>query len=398
MHAALIAKRGQRKGLIRRRLLGSVLAVCCAGGSVSFSAEGAAEGQAGEHSDESASVRAEQVWLAPGIVWGMDFIAPQDLLLTLREGRMQRVDLASGQAQWVQGLPEVETGGQGGLLDVLVDRDFANNQRIYWTYAKSTGLLSNATALASGRLQGNRLSEVRDLLVADNPSNAKLHYGSRLAQDTQGYLFMTLGERYFSRDEAQQLDNHFGKVLRLHTDGRVPADNPFVAVPGARPEVWSYGHRNPQGLAYDAATDTLYLHEHGPQGGDEINIIRAGLNYGWPLITYGEEYGGGAIGEGTHKAGMQQPIKHYVPSIAPSGLAVYRGQAFPQWQGDLFLGALAGRHLNHVRMQAGRPRAERRYFTGQERVRSVRAGLDGQLYFATDGGAVMRLMPWSRLK
>lgn len=334
---------------------------------------------------------AERVWHEEGIIWGMAFITDDQFLLTLRDGRMKLVDLLKGKSQRLTNIPEVFVAGQGGLLDVMLDRDFTSTQRIYWTYSKQVSVWKNATALATARLVDGKLVDVRDVMVAQNAYGSRLHYGSRIAQDTSGHLFWTLGERYSPRDKAQQLDNHFGKVLRLNNDGSVPADNPFVGVSGALPEIWSYGHRNPQGLAFDSENQVLYLHEHGPQGGDEINIIKPGRNYGWPVITYGEEYGGGEIGEGTHKQGMEQPIKYYVPSIAPSGLAIYRGSEFPQWDGDLFLGALAKRHLNHVVMRGQQPVAEHRYFEGKDRVRCVVVSPSGYLFFTTDRGDVLKL-------
>jgi glucose/arabinose dehydrogenase len=266
---------------------------------------------------------------------------------------------------------------------------------VYLSYAArdATGV---GTEVARGKLAGDRLTDLQTLFRMQPKSGGGRHFGSRLVFDRDGFLFITLGDRG-EQDRAQRLDDHAGKVVRLHDDGRVPADNPFAQRAGARPEVWSFGNRNVQGAALHPRTGALWSHEHGPQGGDEVNVIRAGVNYGWPVITYGVNYGTGTkIGEGTAKAGMAQPILHWVPSIAPSGMAFYDADRFARWKGDLFVGALRDRMLVRLRLDGERIVREERMFIGTlGRIRDVRASPDGLLYLLTDesDGKLIRLEP-----
>lgn len=254
-----------------------------------------------------------------------------------------------------------------------------------------------ATTLARARLNGNQLEQWQDLLISDSTSSTSRHFGSRIAFDDRGHLFFTIGDRGH-RPNGQELGNHAATVIRLTLDGQIPADNPFINHSTARPEIWSYGHRNPQGIAYDRKTQRLWVIEHGPRGGDEINLVQPGRNYGWPVISYGKEYWNPfPVGEGTEKPGMEQPVKYYVPSIAPGSLLVYSGKAFPGWQGDLFSGALKLQHLNRVvvNQQASFVREERLLESLRERIRNVVEGPEGWVYLSTDSGQMWRLRPAS---
>ena len=326
------------------------------------------------------------------VPWGLAFLPDNRLLVTERRGHMDTVDPHTGEITRLQGLPPIATGGQGGLLDVILHPRYQQNGWIYFSYtAKRRG--DRSTHVARARLQGNSLTDLEVLFVAEPFFGATYHFGSRLAIDASDHLFITVGDRRH-RHEAQALDAHMGKIIRLRDDGSVPEDNPFVNEPGARPEIFSLGHRNPQGLTIHPVTYELWVHEHGPRGGDEVNIIRAGNNYGWPVITYGKEYSGGRIGEGTHKVGMEQPIKYYVPSIAPSGMLFYTGSRFPAWRGNLFIGAMTLEHLNRLVLEENEVIAEERLLTELGyRVRNVRQGPDELLYLLVDKGMILRLEP-----
>jgi len=331
--------------------------------------------------------------------WGLAFLPDGRMLVTERPGRL-RVLGAEGHLdpQPVAGVPAVVASGQGGLLDVALHPGFADNALVYLSYAGGERGRSG-TEVARGRFAGGRLEDVTVIFRLEPRSGGSVHFGSRLVFDRQGRLFVTLGDRG-EMDRAQRLGDHAGSVIRIDADGRVPADNPFVGRPGARPEIYSMGNRNVQGAALHPATGELWAHEHGPQGGDEVNVIRAGRNYGWPVITYGAQYGTGfRIGEGTHKAGMEQPLHYWVPSIAPSGMAFYAGDRFPRWRGDVFVGALRDRLLVRLRFDDERLVKEERMLEGTlGRIRDVRSGPDGYLYLLTDAadGALVRLEPVER--
>lgn len=328
------------------------------------------------------------------IPYGMDFLPDGRMLVTDRsEGKMYLVN--KGKKEALKNLPEVYGKDQAGIMDVLVHPAYAANGWIYYSYSGIRGG-DNGTVVERAKLRGNALED-RQVLFTTFPfySNGA-HYGCRLALK-DGFLFLTIGERYSLRDSAQRLGNHLGKVIRIREDGSVPTDNPFVAVAGARPEIWSYGHRNPQGLAIHPETGELWEGEHGPKGGDEVNLVRPGKNYGWPVITYGVEYSGATIGEGiTQKEGMEQPVYYYKPSIGPSGMMFYTGDAFPQWKGNLFMGAMALTHLNRLVIENNKVVREERLFEDKKwRVRSVKQGPDGFLYIGVDGGMVLRVRPAS---
>ncbi len=328
--------------------------------------------------------------------WGLAFLPDGRRLVTERPGRLRLV-AADGtlDPQPVTGLPTIAIHGQGGLLDVALHPGFAENGLIYLSYA-ARGEGGVGTEVARGRLVDHRLENVEVLFRQQPKSSGGRHFGSRLVFDRQGYLYITLGDRG-EQERAQKMDDLAGKIVRLHDDGRIPADNPFADRPGARPEIYSLGNRNVQGAALHPVTGELWAQEHGPQGGDEVNVIRAGRNYGWPVITYGVEYVVGTkIGEGTHKPGMEQPLHIWVPSIAPSGMAFYQGDRFPRWRGDLFVGALKDQMLVRLRFDGEKRVKEERLLKGVlGRIRDVRAGPDGYLYLLTDSpdGVIARLEP-----
>jgi len=332
--------------------------------------------------------------------WALAFLPDGRLLVTERPGRMRIVANEGKISPAIAGVPKVFASGQGGLHDVILDRDYADNHTIYFCYAEPAGG-GGRTALARARLldEGmSRLDDVAVILHQEGPLSSGNHFGCRIVQTPDNNLFLTLGEHFSTRDQAQNLANHLGKIVRIRPDGSVPPDNPFVGKQGAKPEIWSFGHRNPQGLALHPVTGKLWEHEHGPRGGDEVNIIEKGKNYGWPVIGYGIDYNGAKIHESTHKEGMEQPIWYWVPSIAPSGMAFYSANLFPSWRGNLFVGALAGQMLVRLELDGEKVRKEERLLQQlPERIRDVRQGPDGALWLATDssGGRILRLRPAS---
>ena len=330
--------------------------------------------------------------------WGLAFLPDGRLIVTERSGSLRTVN-AQGRLdpEPVAGVPRVHASGQGGLLDVALHPAFRENGWVYLSYA--AGRWGHAgTEVARGRLRGHRLEDVEVLFRALPKSGGGRHFGSRLRFAPDGHLFVTLGDRG-DRHRAQDPGDHAGSIVRLRDDGSVPPDNPFVGVDGARPEIYTLGNRNVQGLAFHSETGVLFAHEHGPRGGDEVNVVRAGVNYGWPVISYGREYGSGApVGEGTHRNGMARPVLQWTPSIAPSGLTVYDGDRFPGWRGNLFVGALRFRLLARLVLDGERVVHEERLLEDRYgRIRDVRTGPDGLLYLLTDApaplGALLRLEP-----
>lgn len=323
--------------------------------------------------------------------WDLAFLSKTELLVTEKAGALWRLDLPSGERRRVTGLPEVRVQGQGGLHAVIPHPRFAENGWIYLSYAAPDDRGAN-THFLRARLVGDALTEPKRLLAARAPAGRGQHFGGAMAFDREGYLYLSVGDRG-ERDDAQSLSTHNGKILRLHDDGRVPVDNPYGNMPGALPEIWSYGHRNPQGLALDAATGRLWEAEHGPQGGDEINLIQRGRNYGWPVITYGREYGTGfKIGEGTAREDVAAPVHYYAPSIATAGMAFYDGAMFPEWKNSVFVAALRG-HLNRVQLDdQGRFVKEERLLGDLNlRMRGVRMSPNGELWVITDNGVILRI-------
>nr|WP_249199274.1 PQQ-dependent sugar dehydrogenase [Photobacterium sp. GJ3] len=328
------------------------------------------------------------------VPWGMTFIDDDKLLITLRQGEAVLFNTRNGQKQNVSGLPEVYARGQGGLLDVQLSPDPQAAGWLYFTYSKPVGD-SSVTTLARAQLSGQTLQNWQDLLVTRSQSDTSRHYGSRIAFDGRGHVFFSVGDRGH-RPNGQDLSNHAAAIMRLNLDGSIPKDNPFRERSDASHEIWSYGHRNPQGLAFDRTTNRLWEIEHGPRGGDEINLIQPGKNYGWPVTSHGKEYWGPLdVGEAKEKTGIETPKKVYVPSIAPGSLLIYNGDAFPAWRGNLFSGALVLQHLNRIGLDAqGNPVQEERLLESMnERIRSLAQSREGWLYLGTDSGMIYRIRP-----
>jgi glucose/arabinose dehydrogenase len=327
--------------------------------------------------------------------WSLAFLPNGDMLVTEKVGRLRIVRDGVLDANPIAGVPQVWAMGHGGLLEVAVHPRFDENRFVYLTYAKA-GEKGNTTALARGRFDGKALTDVQDLFVADAWSTGNAHFGSKLAFGRDGTLYMTVGERN-DRDRAQNTGDHAGKVLRLRDDGSVPADNPFVGRAGVRPEIYSYGHRNQQGLSVHPETGDLWATEHGPQGGDELNLIRPGRNYGWPVTTFGREYNGNLITNRTWQEGMEPPVTIWVPSLGLSGMAFYTGDQLPGWKESLFVGGLSGLQLHRVVFSEGGPQGRETLLADLKlRIRDVRQGPDGLLYLATDanpGGVILRIEP-----
>jgi glucose/arabinose dehydrogenase len=355
----------------------------------------------GENTSFASSTGALEVQtFARGLVnpWALAFLPDGRLLVTERPGRMRVVSPQGQLSPPLKGVPEVWASGQGGLLDVVTDAAYATNNTIYFCYAERERN-GGRTAVARAKLSDGaapRLDDVKVIFRQDGPLSSGNHYGCRIAQSPDGNLFVTLGDHFTYRDEAQNLGNHLGKLIRIAPDGSVPKDNPFVGRDGARPEIWSYGHRNAQSLAINPTSGDLWEIEHGPRGGDEVNLIGPGKNYGWPVIGFGIDYSGAKIHEATAKDGMEQPLKYWVPSIAPSGIAYYSGKLFPAWTGSLFTGALAGKMLVRLSLDGGKVTGEERLLQNlNERIRDVRQGPDGALWLLTDSasGRILRVTP-----
>jgi glucose/arabinose dehydrogenase len=327
--------------------------------------------------------------------WALAFLPDGRMLVTERPGRLRLVERDGGVSAPIAGVPDVWARGQGGLLDVALAPDFERSRMIYLSYAEPGALGAAGTTVARARLGEGRLDEVHIVFRQEPKRNAGQHFGSRLVFARDGSLFVTTGDRG-GRDDAQDLSRPIGKVVRIRPDGAVPPNNPFVGRDGSRPEIWSYGHRNVQGAALHPETGQLWTVEHGAMGGDEVNAPKAGRNYGWPVITYGVDYSGARIGEGTAKGGMDQPIHYWDPSIAPSGMTFYTGDRFPAWRGNLFVGSLKFGLLVRLEVQGENVTAEERLLGGlNDRVRDVRQGPDGYLYLLTDeeNGRILRVEP-----
>ncbi len=346
---------------------------------------------------ESEKARFRVVPLVSGLVhpWSLAFLPDGDLLITERPGRLRVVRFGHLLEAPIAGVPVVAAVGQGGLLDLVLHPDFATNRLLCLSYSRHESA-GSGTAIICGELVGDRLINSRVIFAAEPKSRGGKHFGSRLVFDVNGNLYATLGDRGI-RAQAQDLSRHPGSIIRIDLSGAALADNPFVHQDDAQPEIFTYGNRNPQGLAWHPKTGVLWMHEHGPKGGDELNRVIAGTNYGWPVISYGKEYWSqNAVGEGTHKIGMAQPVHHWVPSIAPSGMAFYSGNRFPQWQGNLFIGSLKFGELVRLEIDASRVVHEERLLNGDfGRIRDVRLGPDGLLYLLTDSrnGHLLRLEP-----
>ncbi len=340
--------------------------------------------------------------LAEGLVnpWSITFLPDGAMLVAEREGRLRIIRDGVLAPEPVAGVPEVLAWNQGGLFDILLHPDFEENGVLYLSYAHGTRD-ANGTRIARAVFDGASLSDLEVLYDAKPPKDTGHHFGARMVWGADGKLYMTIGEGSKYKEKAQDMSTSYGAVIRLNEDGSIPEDNPTFGE-GERPELYTKGHRNPQGFAYDAERDILWSHEHGARGGDEINIIEAGNNYGWPLATYGIDYSGAKITPFTEYEGTTQPVKYWTPSIGPSGLAVYRGAMFEDWDGDLLVGAMSGQALHRVIMDGAEPAGEERYLLDrEERVRDVEVGPDGAIYVATEidstgaqkAGKVLRLTP-----
>ncbi len=368
--------------------------------------------QSGERVLRSALHDYRVVTAVEGVVqpWSMAFLPGGDMLVTERPGRLRIVRNGKLLPQAVEGVPQVYSeGSQAGLLEVAPHPDFAQNRFLYLTYSKPLGGKDSTTALVRGKFENDRLTDVQQLF--ESVSKGRGHYGGKIAFDGKGFLFLTLGDRQVLPDgdeasllkhPAQDLSNHHGKLVRLHDDGRVPADNPFVKTPNAKPEIWSYGHRNVQGIAIHPESGVVWAHEHGPQGGDELNVVEPAKNYGWPVIGFGVNYTTGkTIHIGTMREGMEMPAHVWVPSIGISGLMVYTGDKFPQWKGNLFAGGMAGQRLDRLTVEGRKVASRESLVPNMGRIRDIRQGPDGFIYLAIEERdpiptAILRLEPVER--
>lgn len=325
--------------------------------------------------------------------WSVAQLPGGDFLVTERRGRLLRIPASGGEGRQLRGVPETYVAGQGGFFDILLDPGFVHNQLLYLSYAEGTPA-DNGTAVIRARLAADGLQDVQQILRVRDRKDTPQHYGGSMLFLPDGTLLVATGDGFDYREAAQSLDSELGKVLRIQTDGDIPGDNPFSD--SDRPRIWTYGHRNTQGLALDGDSGAVYLHEHGPRGGDEVNMLRPGNNYGWPAITYGVDYSGAYVSPFTELPGMEQPLHYWVPSIAPSGMAWYGGEQFPDWHGDLFVGALVDREVRRLDLEGGTIQGDEPVFSElKARVRDVFSGDDGYLYLLTDSeqGKLIRVAP-----
>ncbi|MGY6629770.1 MAG: PQQ-dependent sugar dehydrogenase [Wenzhouxiangella sp.] len=327
--------------------------------------------------------------------WSLVFLPDGQMLVTERAGRLLRISADGQTREAIRAVPDSAVRAQGGLMEVALDPDWSDNGWIYLTQAVETDG-GYATRLLRGRLNGNDWTDNEVLFTAHTTHRRPVHYGARLAFLPDGTLLMAIGDGFDEREQAQRLDNHSGTIVRLHRDGRVPSDNPFINQPNARPEIFSYGHRNPQGLVVEADTGRIWSHEHGPRGGDELNLIRPGANYGWPVVTHGVDYSGAQITPHRSQPGMEDPLIDWTPSIAPAGMSIYQGDLFAGWQGNLLVASLVDRSIRRIEVDGDRVTGEERLELGiNRRLRDVRVGPDGALYLLTDhrDGEILRVVP-----
>jgi glucose/arabinose dehydrogenase len=331
--------------------------------------------------------KTEVITTQSDVIWGFDFLSDGKVIFTERSGKMAILDPKTKKVQVLSGTPKVHGVGQGGLLDVRVH---PKNGYIYFTYSEPISEKKSTTALARAKVIGNKLQDFKKLFSSDISEN-DYHFGSRIEFDGKGHVFITVGERG-ERPKVQELDNLFGKVIRLNEDGSIPQDNPYVSNKKFKPEIWARGIRSPQGLAMRPGTDELWEAEMGPQGGDEINVIEPTKDYGWPIYTYGREYDGPKIGKGTSAPGVQEPIAYWVPSISPSAMTFYTGDKFPEWKGNIFLALLSGQHIRRLALNGRKVTSQEELFKNLDwRFRNLRTGPDGYLWFSTDEGKIGRI-------
>ncbi|MEM6261447.1 MAG: PQQ-dependent sugar dehydrogenase [Bacteroidota bacterium] len=343
------------------------------------------------HTPQSLTYTTEVVVSDLAIPWGMVFLPDESMLITEKSGEL--IHFKDGKKQLVQGVPEVFLNGQGGLLDIELHPEYKKNGWIYFSYsAPSADGESGNTSVMRARLENNRLVDKEELYRASPDSDLGYHFGSRLEFDTACNLYFSVGDRGNRDVNPQDITRDCGKVYRIKDDGSIPADNPFVGQPNAKVAIYSYGHRNPQGMVLNRQTGEIWVHEHGPRGGDEINIVRAGKNYGWPRITYGINYSGTKITDDTSLPGMEQPIHYWVPSIAPSGMAFVTSDRYPEWKGNLLVGSLVFAYLERLVLDGESVTYREKLFDGIGRVRNVRQGPDGYLYMAVEGEGILRIV------
>lgn len=340
---------------------------------------------------EAQAFRVEKVFEGIDVPWGMAFLPDGSMLITQRSGDLHLFRDGELHPDPVGGVPEVYAHGQGGLLDIELHPDYEENGWIYLSYSYE-GDDGGHTAIMRARLEGHTLTDQEVLFEGEPRSTGRVHFGSRIRFDSDGYMYFSIGDRGVMSN-AQDLTNHSGKIFRLHDDGRVPEDNPFVNEPDALPEIFTYGNRNAQGMDVHPETDEIWTHEHGPRGGDELNVMRAGNNYGWPEITFGINYDGSIITEDTAKPGMEPPVYYWTPSIAPSGMAFVTGDRYPNWTGNVMVGALAHQHLQRVVLNGDEVVHTERLLEEIGRVREVKMSPDGYLYIGVEGTGIFRLIP-----
>lgn len=352
----------------------------------------------GQKSDSEINTPQETTFTAELIIpdmdipWGMEFLPDGGMLITEKAGQI--ILFKDGEKTSLQNVPPIYYRGQGGLMDIKLHPDYANNGWIYLSYASEEGEEKGGhTAIARAKLSGNSLTDLEVLYKASPNTTAGRHFGSRIEFDTNGYLYFTIGERGERDINPQDITRDGGKVYRLHDDGRIPTDNPFVNSSGAKAAIYTYGNRNPQGMARHPETGAIWIHEHGPRGGDEINIVEKGRNYGWPVITYGINYSGTPITDITEMEGMEQPIHYWVPSIAPSGMAFVTSDRYPQWKGNLLVGSLSFQYLERMELNGNSVTYREKLMENVGRVRNVKQGLDGYIYVAVEGKGIFKLVP-----
>lgn len=344
-------------------------------------------------------VKANQDYIAQlyvadsGIPWGMAWLPSGDMLITMRGGELRIVKQGKLVAEKITGLPEIEVGGQGGLLDIILHPNYVNNGWIYFSYVKADAKGNKSTAIMRAKYKDMTLTEQENIYVAEAYSDTSAHFGSRLAFDNRGYLYFSIGDRRQRDINPQDVSRDAGKIYRLHDDGRIPDDNPFVLNKFAKKAIYSYGHRNPQGMAKHPITGEIWTHEHGPRGGDEVNIIAKGKNYGWPEISYGINYSGTRFTDLTEKKGLEQPLWYWDPSIAPSGMMFVTSDKYPQWQGNVLVGSLKFGYVMMLTLDGNKIVKEAIIKDKLTRVRNIKQGPDGYIYVAVDGQGIYRLVP-----